>query len=157
MSVQKYTSNTKTIDRDNKTVYDRFSNWEFLSTLFNPENLQKAQDKMGEKSPNIKIENFTSDSDSCQFDIPKLGTMGMRIIEKEENKTIKVVSDEGSLLKFTLWIQLLPINSSSCKMRLTLHTELNMMMKMVIGNKLEKGIDQIADGLANVPFGNIDS
>ena len=33
-------------------------------------------------------------------------------------------------------------------MRLVLHIELNMMMKMMIGGKLQDAIDQIAEGIA---------
>ena len=54
-----------------------------------------------------------------------------------------------------LWIQLLPLNSNQCKMRITLHTELNMMMKMIVGKKLGEGLNQIADGIAQMPFGMI--
>ena len=34
------------------------------------------------------------------------------------------------------------------RMRLVLHIELNMMMKMMIGGKLQGGLDQIAEGIA---------
>ncbi len=33
-------------------------------------------------------------------------------------------------------------------MRLVLHIELNMMMKMMVGGKLQGAIDQIAEGIA---------
>ena len=33
-------------------------------------------------------------------------------------------------------------------MRLVLHIELNMMMKMMLGSKLQGAIDQIAEGIA---------
>jgi hypothetical protein len=37
-------------------------------------------------------------------------------------------------------------------MRLTLKADLNMMMKMMIGKKLEEGIDKFADMLAMLPY-----
>ena len=37
-------------------------------------------------------------------------------------------------------------------MRLTLKADLNMMMKMMIGSKLEKGLDKMADMLAGLPY-----
>ena len=37
-------------------------------------------------------------------------------------------------------------------MRLTLKAELNMMMKMMIGSKLQKGIDNMAAVLAQLPY-----
>jgi hypothetical protein len=38
-------------------------------------------------------------------------------------------------------------------MKVTVRTELNMMMKMMIGNKLQAGVDKLADVLAQVPYG----
>jgi hypothetical protein len=37
-------------------------------------------------------------------------------------------------------------------MRLTLHIEMSMMVKMMAGNKLEEGIDKLADTLSALPY-----
>ncbi|MEN8139059.1 MAG: SRPBCC family protein [Bacteroidota bacterium] len=157
MSLQKYVSNIKTINWSNAVVYDRLSNLETLNFLFNPENLERAKQQLGEKADKFNIEDFQADRDSCSFKIDPVGRVGMHIVNREEGKTIKVESEEGLPMSFTLWIQLLPVNEYSCKARLTIHTELNMMMKMMIGKKLKKGVDQIADGLTQIPFGTIPS
>ena len=39
-------------------------------------------------------------------------------------------------------------------MRLVLHAELNMMMRMMIGGKLQKALDQIAEAMANAMNGS---
>jgi hypothetical protein len=46
----------------------------------------------------------------------------------------------------------MPVSAFQTKMRLTLHADLNMMMKMVAGNKLEEGINQLAETLKNLPY-----
>ena len=40
------------------------------------------------------------------------------------------------------------VSDTDTRMRLVLHIELNMMMKMMIGGKLQGGLDQIAEGIA---------
>ncbi len=41
------------------------------------------------------------------------------------------------------------VSEYDTRLRLVLHIELNMMMKMMIGGKLQKAVDQIAEGIAN--------
>jgi hypothetical protein len=155
MSVQKNISSVKTINWSNQIVYDKLSNLEFLNFMFSPENMERVKSQMGDKAPDMKIENFHSDKDSCTFELPNIGVVGLKIIERDELKLVKIESDEKTPIKLKLWIQLLPLNDVSCKMRITLHSELNMMMKMMIGKKLDKGIEQIADSLAQIPYGRI--
>jgi hypothetical protein len=157
MATQKYISQIKTINWSNTIVYDRLSNLETLNFLFNPENLDRAKQQLGDKAEKFNIEDFNADKDSCSFTISPVGRIGLRIVEREDLKTIKVTSDEGSPMEFTFWVQILPVNDFSCKVRLTVHTELNMMMKMMVGKKLSKGVDQVADAFTQIPFGNIPS
>jgi len=41
-----------------------------------------------------------------------------------------------------------PVEAYDTRLRLVLHAELNMMMRMMIGSKLQKALDEIADGIA---------
>lgn len=155
MAIQKNTSEVKIINWSNSAVYDSLSNLEFLNFLFSPENIDRVKEQLGENADKINIENFTADRDSCRFTISPVGTIGFNIANREEPKAIKLKSSAESPFSFTIWIQLLPVNENTCKMLLTLHTELNMMMKMMIGNKLKKGVNQIADAFTQIPFGAI--
>jgi len=156
MGVQKYVSDVRTLSWSNEIVYDRLSNLEFLNFLFNPANLERAKQQLGEKSDKFNIENFSADRDSCRFTISPIGEIGLRIVEREDLKTIKLINDGGPM-SFTIWIQVLPVSSVASKLRLTIHTELNMMMKMMVGKKLKEGINQIAEGFTQIPFGAIPS
>ena len=155
MATQKYVSDIKTINWENSIVYHKLSNLEFLNIMFNPESLARVKQQMGDKAADMNIQNFVADKDSCSFDMPPIGNIKFHIEERIEPKTIKIASDASTQFQFRLWIQLLPKTSTQCKMRITLHTELNMMMKMMVGKKLEGGINQIADGIAQIPFGMI--
>jgi len=157
MGIQKNTSDIKTINWNNETVYDSLSNLEFLNFLFSPENIDRVKSQLGDKADQFNIENFTADRDSCSFSISPMGTIGFKIVNREAPKAIKMVSEEGGPFKFTFWVQILPIDGYTSKIRLTLHTELNMMTKMMIGGKLKKGINQVADAFSQIPFGAIQS
>ena len=54
---------------------------------------------------NDKIKDVESTPDSCTFTIDKAGRFGMRIIEREPGKLLKIESAE-SPLQFKMWIQL---------------------------------------------------
>jgi carbon monoxide dehydrogenase subunit G len=109
-------------------------------------------EKITEKIPQIKITDFSSDQDSCKFNITGIGLAEIRIVDREPFKTIKVESSGGLPVSFTFWIQLMSVDNFQTKMRLTLHIEMSMIIKMMAGNKLEEGIDKLADTLSSLPY-----
>ncbi len=148
MSIQKYVSEVRQIEHSQEIVYNYLSNFENLSQYINDGLLSSINDKV----PQIKISNFESDQDSCRFQVAGMGKAEIRIVEREPAKTIKIVSSGGLPIGVTLWIQLLPASTYQTRMRLTLHAEMNMMIKMMVNRKLEEGINQIADMLTKLPY-----
>jgi carbon monoxide dehydrogenase subunit G len=61
---------------------------------------------------------------------------------------VKIASEQPSPLDFTFWLQLHPVALDDTRMRLVLHAKLPMMVKMMIGGKLQQGLDQIAEKIA---------
>ncbi|MFR9602837.1 MAG: polyketide cyclase [Rikenellaceae bacterium] len=95
-----------------------------------------------------KVEEWQADEDRCSFKA-KGFTVKLRIDERVSPKHIKIVGDEGGVpIDFSFWIQLHSAGPYDTRFRLVLHAELNMMMKMMIGGKLQDGLDQIAEGIA---------
>ena len=148
MGVSKYISEIKTIGHNQQVVFNYLSNFENLGTYLNSGLLEKITEKV----PQIRITDFESDRDSCKFKITGLGLAEIRIVNREPFKTIKVESSGGLPLSFTFWIQLLPMDAYQTKMRLTLHAEMSTMIKMMAGNKLEEGINNLADTLSKLPY-----
>ena len=148
MSVSKYVSEVKTIPHNQQVVFNYLSNFENLGTYLNSGLLEKITEKI----PQVKITDFESNRDSCKFNITGFGLAEIKIVDREPFKSIKVESSGGLPLSFTFWIQLLPVDAYETKMRLTLHAELSMMIKMMAGNKLEEGINQLADTLSKLPY-----
>lgn len=148
MSLNKYTSDIKEIDQNQQIVFNYLSNFENLSTYLNSGLIEKITEKV----PQIKITDFSSDQDSCKFNITGLGLAEIKIVNREPFKTIKIESSGGLPLSFTFWIQLLPVNEYKTKMKLTLHAEMSMMIKMMAGSKLQEGINQLAETLSKLPY-----
>lgn len=148
MSVSKYVSDIKVIEHNQEIVYDYLSNFENLSQYLNSGLLEKISNQV----PQIKISDFESDRDSCRFNITGMGVAEIKIVNREPHKTIKVESSGSLPLNMTFWIQLLPNSESQTKMRLTLHADLSMMMRMMVGSKLEEGVNQLAETITTLPY-----
>ena len=148
MTISKYISEIKFIDHNQEIVFNYLSNFENLSKYVNEGLLQKVTEQI----PQIKISNFSSDKDSCSLQIAGLGLAEIRITEREEFSSIKIESSGGLPLSITFWIQLLPVEAYKCKMRLTLHADMSMMIKMMVNKKLEDGINHLAEVLARLPY-----
>jgi carbon monoxide dehydrogenase subunit G len=148
MAGNKYVSDIQFIDQNIELVYNYLSNFQNLAKYLSDDILAQ----ISEKVPQVKIENFESDQDSCRFRIGGLGSAELRIVEREPHKTIKVQGQGGIPIELTFWVQLLPLEAAKTKLRLTLQTEMGMMVKMMVGNKLEKGVNQMAEHLARLPY-----
>lgn len=148
MGTSKYVSDIQYIDHNNEIIFNYLSNFQNLSKYLTDDLLEQ----LAEKVPQVKIQNFQSDADSCSFSVGGFGNAEIRIVEREPHKTIKVQGQGGIPIELSFWVQLLPVDAYKTKLRLTLHTEMGMMIKMMVGNKLEKGINQLAETLARLPY-----
>ena len=148
MSLNKYVSEVKLVNHNQQVVFNYLANFENLSTYLNSGLIEKITEKI----PQIKITNFQSNQDSCKFNITGLGVAEIKIVNREPFKSIKVESSGGLPLSFIFWIQLIPVDQFQTKLRLTLHAEMSMMIKMMAGSKLGEGINQLADTLSKLPY-----
>lgn len=136
-----YKSGIKAINAPRERVFNTLSDLNNLKGLTNmlP---QEHKDKMS-----IEVVS----ADECIFDIQGAGKVKLLIVEREQDKTIKFEA-QSSPIPLKMWIQLLEPNPNDTRLRLTLHTELNFFIRKMIGNKLEKGVDQIATMLSAIPY-----
>ena len=119
---------------------------------------QKLQEAGQDPSQLDQLKNVELSSDRIAVPAGMIGTLALRIIEREENKTIKFETEQ-SPVQANMWIQVLPTSElttadgqQGTKMRLTLKADLNPMLKMMLGKKLEQGIEKFADMLAMLPY-----
>lgn len=99
--------------------------------------------------PDDKVRDWKSEQDSCSFTIPSVGSMTLRIVEKEAFKMIKIEPSGGaSPFTFRFYVQIKEIAPKDSRIKLTLKADLNMVMAGVIKGPLKKGLDQIIDTLS---------
>ncbi len=163
--MSKYESNVKQIAASVEQVYQKLSNLENLRPIIenaqdNEALKQKLQDAGQDPAQLDQLKNVELTSDRLAVPAGMIGTLALRIIEREENKTIKFETEQSPVLA-NMWIQVLPTSEVTTadglpgtKMRLTLKADLNPMLKMMIGSKLQEGIDKFADMLAILPYQN---
>lgn len=125
-------SKTVTIRRTDEEIFRTLSSFKNFTPFVEAANLQ----------------DWEADHDWCRFSVKGLGKTGLRITTREEFKTIKVIPDGGLPFDFNLWVQIKQVAPNDTRMRITLRVELNAMMKMLVGSKLQQGIDTVADQIA---------
>ncbi len=124
------------------TIHSNDSNiYNFLSNFNNFKNFIPAD----------KIEKFESSEDHCRFSLPNIGELGLRIIDKEPFKTIKVTGDGMANQKFTLWIQLKQVAENDTKIKLTMKSDLNPMIKMIVSKPLQDFLNKLVDAMEKIP------
>ena len=155
----KYESNVKQIAAPVELVYQKLSNLGNLRPMIenaqNNEMLKAQIEAAGQDASQLeKLKDVRLTADSIAIPAPMVGEIALRIIEREENKTVKFETEQ-SPIQANMWIQVLPTSDvttadgmQGTKMRLTLKADLNPMVKMMIGSKLKEGIDKFADLLA---------
>ncbi len=129
--MEKYESKQQQINHPASLIFPIISRMDFLTPAM--------QDK---------VEEWEATPDTCSFKV-KGFKVALRIVDKVENKHVKIVADQGGVpIDFTFWIQLHEVSSNDTRVRMVLHAELNMMMKMMVGSKLQEGLDKAVEGLA---------
>lgn len=95
-----------------------------------------------------RVEEWQATEERCSFKA-KGFTVKLRMEERIAPKHVKIVGDEGGVpMDFAFWIQLHKVSDTDTRLRVVLHIDLNMMMRMMIGSKLQEAVDQIAEGIA---------
>jgi len=133
-----FISEIKTIPCGNQVVYE---------TLADLNNLEKVKNRI----PSDKIEDFTFDSDSCSFSINPVGKVRFSVVDREPPKTIKFSADRLPV-DVNMWIQLKESGEQETKMKLTVKADLNPFLKPMLSKPLQDGINQIADVLASISY-----
>jgi len=134
-----YESEIKTILSDSKMVFAKLSDLNNLAIL---------KEKLPAESG---VSEMTYDRDTVSFSVNPVGKITLRIVERVEYKTIKLEA-ENSPIAFNLWIQLVEKAENDTKLKVTLKAELPMMIKMMLGSKLQNFIDQFANGLTKIEY-----
>lgn len=138
----KYTSKQVHIARPDETIFRALSSFENFTPILAD-----------------KVEGWEATEETCRFKA-KGFTVGLKMAEREPNKLIKVCADDtagGVPIPFTFWAQMKDTTAENpggtaaphTHMRIVLDIELNPMMKMFVGNKMQEAVDSIAEQIAH--------
>ena len=102
--------------------------------------------------PQDKVQEFETDVDFIWLKVDGLGQkIIIRIVDRIENDTVKF-GIENLPIEGNFWIQVKQVAPHDSRIKLTLKAELPMMIAMMAGNKIQEGINQAADMMAQMPF-----
>jgi carbon monoxide dehydrogenase subunit G len=130
--LEKYESKQVQIRRDPASIYGVLSDFNNFTPMV---------------ADRVEGWNVSADGSECSFRVKGV-TVGLRMVEKVSPTLIKIEAADASPFGFTLWVQLKEAAPYDTRLRLVLHAEMNMMIKMMVGSKLQGGLDQLADTLA---------
>lgn len=136
--MSQYESSVKCIPYPQERVYAR---------LEDLNNLEGLKDKL----PQDKVKDLTYSRDEASVNVPPLGNVTLRIIEREAPKCIKLEA-AGSPVPFNVWIQIIPNGDDAAKMRVVAKAEINFMLRSMIEKPLKEGLEKIADALSMIQY-----
>ena len=110
-------------------------------------NLERLRNRL----PEDKMKDLSFTSDTLSIDVPPVGNIRLRIVERTAPKCIKFETEQ-SPVPFNFWIQVLPVTEATSKMKLTIKADLNPFIKGMVKKPLEEGIEKIADALQMIDY-----
>ncbi len=134
----KFESSVKQVPYPQQAIYNNISDLT---------NLEKVRDRV----PEDKVQGFSFDQDTVTINVAPVGELKLRICDREEPKCVKFETVQ-SPVPFNVWVQILPVDENSSKMKVTVKAELNPFIKSMVEKPLQEGVEKIADALAMVHY-----
>jgi len=116
--------------------------------LSNMESLNKVKDLI----PKDKVQEMEIEPDRVRLKVDGLAQkITIAIVDRIENDTIKFGA-EGIPMDANFWIQLKEVSPTDTRIKLTVKADIPFMFKFMVEKKLQQGLDQAADMLAQFPY-----
>jgi carbon monoxide dehydrogenase subunit G len=136
--MSQYESSVKSIPYPQQRVYAK---------LEDLNNIEGIKDKL----PQDKIKDLTFSRDEASVNVPPVGNVTLRVIDREEPKCIKM-EIAGSPIPVLVWIQIIPNGEEASKMRVVAKAEINFMLRSMIEKPLKEGLEKIAEALSMIAY-----
>lgn len=125
-----YQSKTITVNKPFEEVYGKVSDLK---------NIEQFRDRI----PKEYTVNFECDTDYVQFRVAPVGNLLLRIVERGADKIRLNV--EKLPFKAEMSMNIGNVSPSETNIQLVLDADIPFFVKHIVGNKLEEGMDKIAD------------
>lgn len=93
--------------------------------------------------PEDRVKNWETTGDTCKFDVEGIGPVGLKIVEKEPNKLIKMTGDGDKPVPFTVWIQIKELAEKDSRIKVTAEVKINPLMTSMLKGPLQKFVDTL--------------
>ena len=116
--------------------------------LSNLQNLERVRDLI----PKDKIQEMEIEPDRVRMKVDGLAQkITIAIVDRIENDTVKFGA-EGIPMDANFWIQMKEVSPVDTRLKLTVKADIPFMFKMMVDKKLQQGLDQAAEMLAQFPY-----
>ena len=156
--MSEFKSEVKQIQASQQAVYAKISDLSnlqgFKDRMSDPAAREQLAQQVGEDKIDQVAEylnNITFDRDSVTIGGSPVGNVCLKIIEREEPKCVKM-EGVGTPIPLNVWIQVVPNGDYASAIRVTLRAELNIFIKSMVSEPLQKAVDGIAEMLARIPY-----
>ena len=136
--MSRFESSVKQVPYRQQSVFD------MLSDLSNAERVKHLVN-------DDQLQNMSFDNDHISVNVPPIGKIALRIVEREDSKCVKYQSVD-SPLPFNLWVQMLPVTDTTSKLKVTIDAELNFLMKGIVSKPLQEGLEKLAEALSKIRY-----
>ena len=139
ITMEKYESKIQSIPAPVSQVYP---------VLSNLANLERVKDQI----PADKVSDIEITPDAVKMKVDGLGQkIAIRIVERVDNDTIKFGLDNVPV-EANFWIQLKEVAPNDTRVKLTVKADIPIFFRMMIEQKLQKGLDDAAIMLTQFPY-----
>lgn len=162
--MNKYESTVKTVYAPVERVYARLSDLTSLQALKEKVDDSRFEEIINTQVPADKrptpeqfeklrnnIRKMELTTDTLSGHIGPLGDITVRVVERAEPKLVKMEL-EGAPIAVTMWIQMLPSDEATSRLKVTLGAELNFFIRKMIESKIEKASEGLAQFLSQIPY-----
>lgn len=116
--------------------------------LSNLQNLERVKDLI----PKDKVQEMDIEPDRVRFKVDGLAQkITIAIVDRIENDTVKFGA-EGIPMDANFWIQMKEVSPTDTRLKLTVKADIPFMFKFMVEKKLQTGLDQAAEMLAQFPY-----
>lgn len=103
------------------------------------------------KLPEDKVKEFTYNRDEVTVNVPPVGNVTIRVVEREAPKCVKFEA-VGVPFPTNMWIQIISDGEEASKLRVVVKTEVNFMFRAMVEKPLKEGIEKIAEVLSLIQY-----
>ena len=112
----------------------------------------RSLERVRDLIPQDKIQEMDIEPDRVRMKVDGLAQkITVAIVNRIENDTVKF-GLEGIPMDGNFWIQLKEVTPSDTRIKLTVKADIPFMFKFMVEKKLQTGLDQAADMLAQFPY-----